>query len=277
MNWPFVKYVGCGNDFIIFDNREGKFPHENKSLISSLCHRQWGIGADGVILLELSQKADFRMRIFNVDGSEAEMCGNGIRCLVHWVHSLAPFRKEYVVESMQRLHHASIQDSEVCIDMGDAYHLKWGIPIKYEGKELLFNHLDTGVPHVVHFNEDIYSIDLQKLGPVIRHHSCWKPQGTNVNLAQRIDHSHFLMRTYERGVENETLGCGTGATAVALAAAKKYGSNSPVIIKMPAGEVAIKFVLENDQFSNITMTGPALCTFHGNINIEATEGIGYTK
>jgi diaminopimelate epimerase len=269
--WSFAKYVGCGNDFIIFDNREGHFPVSDKHQISHLCHRQCGIGADGIILLEASQKGDFRMRIFNADSSEAEMCGNGIRCLVKYCHQLFPLKQQYIIETMHRLHKASIEGEDVCIDMGSPTHMQWNVPLFFQQQEILFQFLDTGVPHAVFFDPDIDSIDLKQLGPYIRHHPNWGLKGTNVTLAQNLDNTHFKMRTFERGVEGETLGCGTGATAVALAAAKQYPIKSPVTIHMKAGDVKIGFENQDDRFSNITMTGPASCTYEGKVKIRAKE------
>ena len=266
---PFVKYVGCGNDFVLFDNRQDYFPVHHKSLIQKLCHRQWGIGADGIILLEKSTKADIRMRIFNSDGSEAAMCGNGIRCLVQWVDLINPSpTKSYTVETRHGIHAAAIKGAEICIEMGNPTHLEWNIPLLYQDQKLLFHSLSTGVPHAVLFDEVIDSFDLDKLGPLIRHHPRWQPQGTNVTLAQKLDAHHFKIRTFERGVEGETLACGTGATAVALCAAYHYDAPSPVTIQMAAGSLKIGFQHYQDQFSDVTMTGPAVFSFKGEIEIK---------
>jgi len=266
MRWPFVKYAGCGNDFILFDNRKDLFPKDNKSLIKTLCHRQWGIGADGLILLESTARADFRMRIFNADGSEAEMCGNGIRCLVSWYHSLISSpQKSYTVETLHRLHQATVEGPNICIDMGVPTRIEWDVPITYQEKLLKFHFLSTGVPHAVLFHDDIDSIDLAQLGPFIRHHPYWGPGGTNVTLAQPIDATHFKMRAFERGVEGETLACGTGATAAALAAAYHLKGSSPLTIHMPAGNLQIGFSLSENIFSAVTMTGPAIPIFEGAI------------
>lgn len=263
---PFSKYVGCGNDFVIFDNRNGSFPVSDQPLIKHLCHRQWGVGADGVILLENSEKADFRMRIFNADSSEAEMCGNGIRCLVKYYHCLFPSKSHFVIETMHRLHHASIEQENISIDMGSPSHLQWNVPLLFQQQSLHFHFLDTGVPHAVYFHSDIDAIDLQQLGPYVRHHAAWGPKGTNVTLAQKINNSHCKMRTYERGVEGETLGCGTGAAAVALAAVQQFGLKSPLTISMKAGDVEISFKDEN-----IIMTGPAVCAFEGKVDITSSS------
>jgi diaminopimelate epimerase len=270
MLWPFAKYVGCGNDFILFDNRSNSFPSEPSKFVLQLCHRQWGIGADGVILLENSSCANFRMRIFNADGSEAEMCGNGIRCLAQWIKKLGFPLDSYQIETKERVFSLSYTESQhICVKMGHPSHLKWNIPLILNHQVYYAHYLDTGVPHAVFFVEDVEAIDLLKLGSFIRHHSQFAPKGTNVNFAQRIQDQIFKIRTYERGVEKETLACGTGATAVALAAAYQFQSNSPITIECRSQtQLIIRF---EANFSEVTMTGPAHCTFTGEVEIEMEE------
>lgn len=267
MQWPFVKYVGCGNDFILFDNREEKFPHENKRLIQQFCHRQWGIGADGVILRESSSKADFRMRIFNADGSEAEMCGNGIRCLVHWHHQLDAKKNSYTVETRNRVHHATVDQSSVCIDMGSPTDLEWEVTIPYQDELITLHSMSTGVPHAILFHPDIDKIDLKTFGSYVRHHPRWQPRGTNLTLVQPLQRSCYKIRTFERGVEGETLACGTGATAAAIAAAYQLDAGDRITVYTLAGELKIGFSQKTAHFADVTMTGPAQQTFEGTINI----------
>lgn len=276
MRWSFAKYVGCGNDFILFDNRKKLFPIQHTSLIQRLCHRHYGIGADGVILVENSSQADFRMRIFNADGSEAEMCGNGIRCCAKFIETLRMdsdsvwgyASSHYCIETMKRILHVSIQDRQVCVEMGHPFQVKWNMTLSFRDQSYVMHYLDTGVPHVVLFMDEIERIHLQDLGSFIRHHALFGPQGTNVNLAQRTENGLIKMRTYERGVEGETLACGTGATAVALAAAHLYQLNSPLAIETRSQEIlTIEFCLKEQAFSSITMTGPAHCLYQGEIDI----------
>ncbi len=264
MLWYFAKYVGCGNDFIIFDNRNESFPYSDKKGIKGLCHRQCGVGADGVILLENSVKADFRMRIFNADGSEAEMCGNGIRCFVKYCHNLFPAKKSFTVETMHRLHKAAVEQEGISVDMGDPTEFK-EVTVPFQNQILDFHFINTGVPHAVHFHPDIDTVELDQLGPYIRHHPSWGPPGTNVTLVQQLDKQRCKIRTFERGVEGETLGCGTGAAAATLAVARLHKLTGPLTIDMKGGSLKIGFHNENGIFSNLTMTGPAFCTFQGHI------------
>lgn len=260
MSHPFAKYAGCGNDFILFDNRKGIIDLD-PATIRQLCHRQWGIGADGIILLELTPLADFKMRIFNADGSEAEMCGNGLRCLIKFIQLLGDQRTIFRIEVGNQVLRGSIQGNLICIDMPSPTNIRWGIPM--QGLEV--HSINTGVPHAVIFMDQIDQIDLNEWGPFIRHHSEFAPQGTNVNLAEVSNHE-IKIRTYERGVENETLACGTGATAVALAAAYQHRLKGPLQIQTASKEcLTIDFHFDEDTFSNVTMTGPANLIFEGNI------------
>lgn len=267
MLWLFDKYVGCGNDFILFDNRRGDFP-QSPPLFQKLCHRRWGVGADGVILLESSTQGHARMRIFNADGSEAEMCGNGMRCLVQWMESLGFSQPVYQIETMNRLLKAWKIGQNVCIEMGSPTHLQWNIPIHLESTCHLIHSLDTGVPHAILFVADIEEGNFEQLAPFIRHHPHWRPSGTNFSIVQQLDEQTFTIRTFERGVENETLACGTGATAAALAAAYQLKLKAPLKIKTRSGDsLEIDFLLQDDQFTAVTMTGPAVKTFQGEVNL----------
>jgi diaminopimelate epimerase len=272
MRWPFAKFVGCGNDFILFDNRHGNFPLSQPGLIKWLCHRQEGIGADGILLLENSMLADFRMRIFNSNGSEAEMCGNGLRCFVKWLADQGLQRQIYRIEVMHRILTALLVKNTVCIEMGKPVNSQWNIPLSFENQLLNVHHLDTGVPHTILFVKDLTHIKFIELGAYIRNHSRWMPKGTNVNLAQQTGPQTFKIRTYERGVEGETLGCGTGATAVALAAAYQYHLSSPIIIQTSSGEeLSIEFLQQEQDFSNVTLTGPVQGIFQGEIDLCITR------
>jgi diaminopimelate epimerase len=268
MRWSFAKYVGCGNDFILFDNRHTLFPCSQPCIIQALCHRQQGIGADGVILLENSAHADFRLRFFNSDGSEPEMCGNGLRCCVKWLVD-SGFRIQTVrIEVMHRILTARKLENAICIEMETPRNIQWNIPLQYENRLLHVHHLNTGVPHTLFFAKNIEQINLEKFGNYIRNHSLWSPKGTNVTIAQKVNPQTIKVRTYERGVEGETLACGTGATAAALAAAYLYQLISPLKIQTRSGEeLNVGFLLQQDCFSNVTLTGPATCLFHGEIDL----------
>jgi diaminopimelate epimerase len=267
--WEFVKYVGCGNDFILFDNRTEDFPI-NESTLSSLCHRQYGIGADGVILLEPSSVADFRMRIFNSDGGEAEMCGNGIRCLMRFLEHLGFQKPSYQISTLQRILTVAHDESNIKVEMGAPCDLKWDIGLSIENETVSAHHLDTGVPHAVLFVKNVKEINVTKMGPPIRFHPLFSPKGANVNFTEILDENTICVRTYERGVENETLSCGTGATAAALAAANRHGLKSPVYVQTTHSlkdPLKISFEVENQNFVNVHMTGPAHSTFRGIVNL----------
>lgn len=267
MLWRFSKYVGSGNDFVFFDNRQRQFPIDAR-LIQRLCHRQEGIGADGVILLQTSSKADFNMRIFNSDGGEAEMCGNGMRCLMLFLDELGYKEPSYRIEASGKMLKVKRQGWKVCVEMSDPEELAWDIPLSWNGITQQLHHLNTGVPHVVVFVDEIETWDIEKWGKHVRHHPRFSPKGVNGNAAQILANGEIVVRTYERGVEAETLACGTGATAVALAAARQLGIKSPVRIKTRSQEILeIGFSQDQDRFTNVTLSGPARRTYSGEVDI----------
>lgn len=264
-NLVFSKYSGCGNDFILVDNRDMSFPSTNHFLISKLCQRQFGIGADGLILLENSDSAaGFRMRIFNSDGSEAEMCGNGIRCLLKFIRQLGFKEQSYTIQTMQRQFKVSFVEDEIIVEMGSPKDIQWNLKLLIDDELKNVHFMDTGVPHAVLFVEDIENVDVPFLGPKIRYHSKFAPKGANVNFVKPISSDSILIRTYERGVEQETLACGTGATASAIAAAKYWGFKSPIKVYLQSKEILkIGFDLDTSPISSVTLTGPARFIFQG--------------
>lgn len=261
----FSKYAGSGNDFILIDNRALPFP-ANPPLIARLCHRQLGIGADGVILLENSQKADFRMRIFNADGGEAEMCGNGIRCLMRFIRELGGIRPTYKIETMHSLVTIAEEGEGVCVQMPEPFDIQWDMTLNNIPHRI--QRLNTGVPHAVLFVDDLEAETWMALAPHIRRHPSLAPEGTNVNFASLDPSGSLRVRTYERGVEGETLACGTGATASALAAAKCCGLKSPIRV-LPRSEepLLISFTWEGETPTQVAMTGPAHFIFRGEISV----------
>jgi diaminopimelate epimerase len=263
MKWSFSKYSGCGNDFILFDNRKGNFPSQQKDLVVSLCNRQKGIGADGVILLETSQKADYRMRIFNADGSEAEMCGNGIRCLYKFLQEFCTEQSACRIETLSKILKVESKDDEVAVLMGDPTEVHWNIPFS----RWTVHHLDTGVPHAIIFS-DLDNLDLFECGREIRFHKRFAPRGANANFASVDEDKTVHIRTYERGVEKETLACGTGATACALAAAQIYGLPAPIQVKVRSGDVLkVDFRKNGNDFCDVRLIGPAEPIFSGTITL----------
>ncbi len=264
----FSKYSGCGNDFILIDNRDGGFPSHDVSLIRSLCRRSLGIGADGLILVEDSCKGDFLMRIFNSDGKEAEMCGNGLRCFGMFLKELKAPGTHFNVEVSSHIYPISIEGKEVSVAMVAPQTMEWEIPLEIGSKDFVLDYLDTGVPHAVQFVNNIEKLNVEKLGPKIRHHKRFSPRGTNVDFAELIEGNTLAMRTYERGVEGETLACGTGACAVAIAASRKYGLDNPIVVKTRSGEnLKFELVSENGQLKKIMMKGPAKQIYSGIVEV----------
>lgn len=266
---PFVKYSGCGNDFVIIDNRSLQLI-PSQSGIQRLCHRQCGVGADGVIFLENPNREDalYRMRIFNADGSEAEMCGNGLRCLAHYIHSIEKPPEHFYIETMHQRMEISYCHDFVSVGMPS--------PAAISQKEIIVNghtfslyFLDTGVPHAVYFTDDIEKEELFSCAAQIRFHQAFHPHGTNVNFVKILPNQSLSIRTYERGVEQETLACGTGATAAALAFAKAYGCHAPVKVHLRSGDfLSISFKGNIPLLADLVMTGPATKVFEGNFSCE---------
>ncbi|MDE3045267.1 MAG: diaminopimelate epimerase [Verrucomicrobiota bacterium] len=252
-NRSFAKYEGAGNDFVLVDDRSLVFPI-HPILIQGLCDRKFGVGADGVILLQLDPKADFRMRIFNRDGGEAEGCGNGLRCLARFLLDLGLPPKPYRVVVHNRIVELEYREDLIRVEMGEPKDL--ALHLKTEAGAVHF--VDTGVPHAVLFVEDVTAAPLSELGPFLRHHPLFHPRGANANLASLQPDGSIRVRTFERGVEEETLACGTGACAVAVIAASLFGLSGPVRISYQGGDLEVGF-----QGSKIFMTGPAKRVFEG--------------
>lgn len=275
-NVAFSKYSGCGNDFILVDNRKKEFPTDNHKLIQQLCERKLGIGADGLILLEKGAVLEYKMRIFNSDGFETEMCGNGLRCFVRYLQHSGFGDGPFHIESMKRQHYCTLDGEMVTIEMGPPTDIQQNITLNLADNRVLGHSIDTGVPHFVIFTSPIDAIDVQTLGSEIRRHPTFKPRGTNVNFVQIEDNDVLHIRTFERGVEAETLACGTGATAAALMAATSYGLNSPIAVKTKSQDLLyISFELQDGSFQKITLTGAAERVFIGQFPLIRTPSFAY--
>ena len=257
MKIEFYKYQGAGNDFIIIDNRKSIFPHKNKELISTYCDRKFGIGADGLMLLEDSALGDFKMAYYNADGNPGSMCGNGGRCLVAFAKYLNIFEQKTSFEFSGDLYQASLHNELVSLKMMDVDTIE-------TYPEHVF--IDTGSPHHISFTDNLNELDVVSLGRKIRYGAPYNKSGTNVNFVEKINDNTFNVRTYERGVENETLSCGTGVTAVALASHHmRKTSVKKVYIKTLGGDLHIEFDKDGDVYKNIILTGPATFVFKGSI------------
>lgn len=268
MELPFSKYSGCGNDFVLINNLAGQFPSQNCNLIRQLCHRQAGIGADGVILLEKGQKEDFRMRIYNRDGSEAEMCGNGLRCLMKFIQDQGIGSCKCVIETMHRQLQVEMQGDQVVMQMGAPQDICWGLNISVDNAAYTVDFLDTGVPHTLLFVENLDEICVDELGPKFRYHMQFAPRGTNVNFVKLSGPNSIRLRTYERGVEQETLACGTGAAAAAIGAGFRGYMQPPIRVEFKSGDsVEVDYQLQDGRILDVVQAGPAHKIFHGFITL----------
>lgn len=259
MKIHFYKYQGTGNDFIMIDNRSQTFPKTNVKLIHKLCDRRFGIGADGLILLENSENHDFKMVYFNADGNEGSMCGNGGRCIVAFAKHLSIINEETTFDAVDGLHFASIKNNIVRLKM-----------IDINSVDVFENHifLNTGSPHHVSFKNDVSLIDVKELGAKIRYGAPYFEEGSNINFAEKLSENSFKVRTYERGVEDETLACGTGVTAVAIAAnVAKITNENSINLEVLGGHLEVSFNKEGNTFKDVFLKGPAELVFEGNVLI----------
>jgi diaminopimelate epimerase len=257
MKIPFMKMSGSGNDFILIDHREPFLKEEGlKDLVRKVCQRRISVGADGLILIERSQKADFKWRFYNADGSEAEMCGNGGRCVARFAYLKGIAGPSLKFETLAGILSARVDGKRVKLQMTKPFGLNLDETLLIDGKKQAFSSINTGVPHAVLFVEDLEGVDIVPIGRAIRFHSHFSPNGTNVNFIRLEKGSQLSIRTYERGVEDETLACGTGAVASALIAAFKGFVKSPVSMKTRGGEVlTVHFDIEAKEVKKVFFEG----------------------
>jgi len=265
----FTKVVGTGNDFIVVDNRTKKFEKIVKNIskfVLEVCHRRLSIGADGVLVLEDSKKADFKMRIINSDGSEASMCGNGARCAALYAVTNKWCGNELKIETGAGIVAASVKAPQVKLKMTDPVGLELNRGLNVDNLVMQSHFINTGVPHVVYIVEDIEEYPVREMGAKIRHHKDFAPAGTNANFVKVIGDNEIRVRTYERGVEDETLACGTGSTASAIIAALVSGLKSPVKVKTQSGEMlTVYFEASGNKVSKVYLEGSAKIVFEGGI------------
>jgi len=260
MKLDFYKYHGAGNDFIMIDNRQLLFPKNDTNLVRRLCHRRFGIGADGLILLENSEVEgeDFIMVYFNSDGNPSSMCGNGGRCIVAFANFLGVIGEKSTFMAVDGKHEAWVKGETISLKMQD---------VKADGLNEAHLFLDTGSPHHIEFSKQVGDLNVKKMGSQIRYSDVYNNiGGANVNFVQQSDDHSFLVRTYERGVEDETYSCGTGVTAVALVAhATGKTSSNKVNLETPGGNLEVSFDNDKTNYTNIWLTGPALQVFKGSL------------
>ena len=259
MQLTFYKYQGTGNDFIILDNREGQVPALSKEQIRHICERRFGIGADGLMLLSRREGYDFEMVYYNADGRESSMCGNGGRCLVKFAYHQGIHKSSYSFLAIDGEHLAEIDDDNVRLKMKDVDKVE---------EHASYALLNTGSPHFVKFDRDVAKIDVPQTGSEIRYSKTFAAEGINVNFVEMIDSDSIFVRTYERGVEDETLSCGTGVTAAALVSAHNENGFNRVEVRTPGGHLSVEFdKIDDEHFENIWLCGPAEFVFKGEINV----------
>ena len=262
---PFFKMSGSGNDFILIDNRQGVVADGIlEQLIVGACRRRMSAGADGLILVEESDRADFRWRFYNADGSRAEMCGNGARCAARfaYLNGIAGVKLSFETD-VGRIS-AEIIEDRVKIGMTEPGGLKTDQSLMLGDTSFGYDFINTGVPHVVIAGDDIEEFDVFRTGRLIRLHEAFAPAGTNVNFLQRLGRQNIAVRTYERGVEDETLACGTGCVAASLVTALKHNWESPVDVRTRSGGILrIYFERQEETFSAIYLEGDARIIYDG--------------
>lgn len=262
MNFPFYKYQGTGNDFVILDNRKGEYNSITSKQVKQICHRRFGIGADGLMLLNLKDGYDFEMIYFNSDGNPSSMCGNGGRCLVKFAYHLGIHKFTYRFIAIDGEHEAEIDNrNQIRLKMNDVsevdIHSSYAV-------------LNTGSPHYVKYTNDAAGADVVETGRSIRNSSTYKDEGINVNFVEVLDDDSIFVRTYERGVEDETLSCGTGVTAAALMNAHNEKGFNRVEVKTPGGYLYVEYnKLSDHEFKDIWLCGPATFVYKGDIDVEA--------
>ncbi len=260
MQLQFFKYQGTGNDFVILDNRTGLYSGLTKKQVAFLCDRRFGIGADGLMLLNEHATHDFEMKYFNADGGESSMCGNGGRCLVKMAFDGGLLRSTYTFMAIDGLHTAVVEDDgSVSLQMNDVES------IKSKGSHFIVN---TGSPHFVEFAQDVHKLDVFKKGRQIRYSHDFEKEGINVNFVEQTPEPHrIIVRTYERGVEQETLSCGTGVTAAALVCHHNENGFNHVVVQTRGGLLSVEYDKHRNSFKNIWLRGPAEKVFEGNISL----------
>jgi diaminopimelate epimerase len=262
MEIRFYKYQGTGNDFVILDNREKTYDDLTKAQIAFLCDRRFGIGGDGLMLLNLHAGYDFEMIYYNSDGNESSMCGNGGRCLTKFANDIGIIQTTYKFLAIDGVHESSLNtDGTIALKMNDVDH------VKYDHGNYILN---TGSPHFVTMTGDVMHLDVVKKGREIRYNNEFKQEGINVNFVEQTDEpDRIIVRTYERGVENETLSCGTGVTAAALVCHHNDNGFNRVEVQTKGGMLSVEYDKIAETFRNVWLHGPAMKVFEGLIEVDS--------
>jgi diaminopimelate epimerase len=270
MRIPFWKMHGAGNDFILVDDRNMTFPSTDRAWLQATASRRIGVGCEGIILIQPSQLTDFRMRFYNPDGGEVEMCGNGARCVARLAHEIGAAPEKMTFDTVAGPIRAEVRGEQVLLGMTPPKDWVLGETLDLDGRAVPFAAVDSGVPHVVVTVEDVDQTDVHAMGSAIRYHEQFEPAGTNANFVQVTGPHSLRIRTYERGVEGETLACGTGIVASALLSARAGKVSAPVDVTAASGHVIeVDFTLTDEGAENVTMLGPAEHVFEGVLTYQA--------
>lgn len=256
MKIEFSKYQGTGNDFVLLDNRKGMYSDLSKAEIELLCDRRFGIGADGLMMLNEAKGYDFEMKYFNADGAPGSMCGNGGRCISAFALRLGIVQDECDFIAFDGPHKAKFADGLVSLKMNPVNEVR-----KFNGDVFL----NTGSPHYIRFCNGVASLDVVQEGRAVRYSPQFKAEGVNVNFVESVSADHIFVRTYERGVEDETYSCGTGVTASAIAVASDRDGNQQISVKTKGGALSVSFEKSGTGYDDIWLTGPADFVFSGSI------------
>ncbi len=270
MKIPFWKMHGAGNDFILVDDRALTFPAGDAAWLAGLGHRRTGVGCEGIILIQPAPEADFRMRFFNPDGTEVEMCGNGARCVARLAFEIGAAPAAMAFDTVAGRLRAVVQGDRVRLEMTAPRDWRLDGALEAAGAALRYGFVNSGVPHAVVEPPDLDGCEVVRLGRAIRRHADFAPAGTNANFIQVTGPSALRVRTYERGVEDETLACGTGIVAAALVAARWGRVQAPVAVTAASGDIlTVDFILTPDGADRVTLEGPAAHVFTGVLNYPA--------
>lgn len=266
-NIEFTKMVAAGNDFILLDNRGKKAQKkvgDFSGFAKAACERKHSIGADGLLLLEDSKKADITMRVFNPDGSEVTMCGNGSRCVAYYAAKKGITKNTLLIETKAGILKARVNKDAARVEMMQPEHLKSRFSIDVYDETFEVDFVNTGVPHVVYFVDDLDKFDVRRFGREIRYHKEFASEGTNANFVKVLDRHNISIRTYERGVEDETFACGTGSVASAIVASELHSVESPVKVKTFGGEVLIVyFKKKENKYREVFLEGKVKLVYNG--------------
>ncbi len=273
---PITKMSGSGNDFILTDNRNQQIPERKMvGLARALCRRRVSVGADGMIFIQPSDRYDFRWRFFNADGSEAEMCGNGGRCAARFAALSGIAGPTMTFDTLAGPIQAWVAGDQVKLQMTEPRDYRPALKVEVEGRPLTLDFINTGVPHVVLVVDDLEAVDVRGLGRIIRFHPAFQPAGANVNFLQKVRPGELSLRTYERGVEDETLACGTGSVAAAAVIYLQGLSESPIQVHTRGGEVLTVYFdgIPGQRIERVFFEGRVRLVFQGEVFTEALTGL----